>query len=182
MCRSKELQIQEADAKVRLQARQTELSSLEHDLRMLKEQNAQQIDETNTRQAEIDALNKHMNLITQQNYELSCELQRFLQTDEVVKTKLNRRTTVDEIRHKVDTAIRRSQKEVEQRRSPAKGHQHSSTTADDQATQQFAYRHRSGERSSGQASRNTASAQGYERGNSPLRSKSPPRMARHHQQ
>ena len=49
-----------------------------------------------------------MSLITAQNYELSSELQRFLQTDEVVKTKLNRRQTVDEIRSKVDTAIRRS--------------------------------------------------------------------------
>ena len=40
-------------------------------------------------QDEIDALNQHMNLITSQNYELSSELQRFLQTDEVVKSKLN---------------------------------------------------------------------------------------------
>ena len=61
-----------------------------------------------------------MSLITQQNYELSNELQRFLQTDEVVKTKLNRRQTVDEIRHKVDAAVRRSQREVDDRRSPRK--------------------------------------------------------------
>ena len=30
------------------------------------------------KQTEIDALTKHMNLITNQNYELSAELQRFL--------------------------------------------------------------------------------------------------------
>ena len=108
VCRSKELQISEADAKVRLQARSSELQSLDYDLRGLKEQNQIEIDCSNDRQAEIDALNKHMNLITSQNYELSSELQRFLQTDEVVKQKLNRRSTVEEIRHKVDTAIRRS--------------------------------------------------------------------------
>ena len=76
---------------MRLQARSSELSQLEHELLSLKEQNQQQISESNERQSEIDALNKHMNLITSQNYELSSELQRFLQTDEVVKTKLNRR-------------------------------------------------------------------------------------------
>ena len=98
---------------MRLQARSSELSQLEHELHTLKDQNQCQISDSNAKQDEIDALNKHMNLITSQNYELSSELQRFLQTDEVVKTKLNRRQTVEEIRHKVDTAIRRSQHEVE---------------------------------------------------------------------
>ena len=59
-------------------------------------------------QDEIDALNEHMNLITAQNYELSSELQKFLQTDELVKSKLNRRSVVEDIKHKVDTAIMRS--------------------------------------------------------------------------
>ena len=59
-------------------------------------------------QDEIEALNKHMNLITSQNYELSNELQRFLQTDEIVKSKLNRRSIVEEIKHKLDSAIRKS--------------------------------------------------------------------------
>ena len=108
VCRAKELQISEADAKVRLQSRATEQQTLEHELTCLKDANHCQIGDSNGKQDEIDALNKHMNLITAQNYELSSELQRFLQTDEVVKNKLSRRTTVDEIRHKVDTAIRRS--------------------------------------------------------------------------
>ena len=81
----------ESDAKVRLQSRTSEVQSLEHELNILKDHNAAQIDESNTKAGEVDALNRHINLITQQNYELSNELQRFLQTDEVVKTKLNRR-------------------------------------------------------------------------------------------
>ena len=73
-------------------------------------------------QDEIDALNEHMNLITAQNYELSSELQKFLQTDELVKSKLNRRSVVEDIKHKVDTAIMRSQQEVEARRSQSPNH------------------------------------------------------------
>ena len=108
VCRAKELQIQEADAKVRLQSRDSELKSLQYDLDQTKEQNTRQLEASHQMQDEIDALNQHMNLITAQNYELSSELQRFLQTDELVKTKLNRRSVVDEIKHKVDTAIMRS--------------------------------------------------------------------------
>ena len=47
---------------------------MEYELRGLKERNAQQIEESTAKQDEIDALNKHMNLITSQNYELSSEL------------------------------------------------------------------------------------------------------------
>ena len=64
VCRSKELQISEADAKVRLQTRSSEVASLDHELKVLKDQNSAQIDESNVKQGEIDALTKHMNLIT----------------------------------------------------------------------------------------------------------------------
>lgn len=118
MCRSKELQINESDAKVKLQSRTSELNSLEHDLNQVKEGNQREIETSKACETEIDALTQHMNLITQQNYELSTELQRFLQTDEVVKSKLNRRSTVEEIRHRVDTAIKRSQAAVTANQSP----------------------------------------------------------------
>ena len=61
-----------------------------------------------------------MNVITKQNYELSAELQQFLQTDEIVKNKLNRKSAVEEIRAKVDNAIKRSEYEVSRKRSPSK--------------------------------------------------------------
>lgn len=53
-----------------------------------------------------------MNLITDQNFQLSSELQRFLKTDELVKNKLNRKTAIAGIKQKVDHAIERSIKEV----------------------------------------------------------------------
>lgn len=61
---------------------------------------------------------RHMNVITEQNFKLSAELQRFLETDEVVKTKLNRKSAIHEIKEKVDMAIRKSIKEVESRDQP----------------------------------------------------------------
>jgi hypothetical protein len=46
-----------------------------------------------------------MGVITDQNFHLSSELQRFLQTDEVVKNKLNRTQAIGSIKEKVDKAI-----------------------------------------------------------------------------
>jgi hypothetical protein len=59
-----------------------------------------------------------MGLMNQQNYELSKELEKFIETDEVVRRSLNRKGKVEEIRHKVDEAIVKSMHEVQTRRSP----------------------------------------------------------------
>ena len=53
-----------------------------------------------------------MALLNQQNYELSVELEKFIETDEVVRRTLNRKAKVEDIRHKVDEAIQRSMVEV----------------------------------------------------------------------
>lgn len=49
-----------------------------------------------------------MNLVSNQNYELSVELEKFIEADEVVRRSLNRRDKVEDIRHKVDEAIKKS--------------------------------------------------------------------------
>jgi chromosome segregation ATPase len=149
-----------------MQARVSELKTLEYDLEQVREHNDRLIDTSNAMQDEIEALNKHMNLITTQNYELSSELQRFLQTDEVVKSKLNRRSIVEEIKNKVDTAIRRSQHEVQQRRSPTRPNEPSMRSkAMPPLTQANVFE---------QKGRNSVRPT-YDRDNSPLRTKSPPR-------
>ena len=71
-------------------------------------------------QQEIDALNRHMAVLNQQNYELSSELEKFIEADEAVRRNLNRRDKVETIRHKVDDAIKKSMQEIERRRSPEK--------------------------------------------------------------
>jgi hypothetical protein len=45
-------------------------------------------------------------------------LEKFIETDEVVRRTLNRKAKVEDIRHKVDEAILKSMMEVQQRRSP----------------------------------------------------------------
>lgn len=57
---------------------------------------------------EVQTLTNHVALLNQQNFELSTELSKFIETDEQVKRTLNRKMKVEEIRHKVDDAIKKS--------------------------------------------------------------------------
>jgi len=98
-----------------------EAEHVSFDIDALKAQNMKNSSEQYEMQQEVEALNKHMNLLNQQNYELSVELEKFIEADEVVRKGLNRRDKVEQIRGKVDDAIRKSQAEVERRRSPERG-------------------------------------------------------------
>jgi hypothetical protein len=59
-------------------------------------------------QAEIDALDKHMANLNNQNYCLQKELEEFVQADEAVRMNLDRKNKVENIRSRVDDVIRRS--------------------------------------------------------------------------
>lgn len=68
--------------------------------------------------AEYEALQKHSSLLTQQNKDLQRELDSFVETDDIVRRNLDRKTKVDEIRYKVDNAIDQSAHMVFKSRSP----------------------------------------------------------------
>ena len=47
---------------------------------------------------EIDALQHHCSVLQNQNKDLNCELERFVQTDEQIRSTLNRRDRVENLR------------------------------------------------------------------------------------
>ena len=102
------LKTTEAETVTRLHQSIQEVTTTERELNVMKCKNDEQCDLSNDRSREIEALNRHIQVLTSQNYQYSSELQSFLQTDDVVKTRLDRRHVVDEIRFKVDSAIRES--------------------------------------------------------------------------
>lgn len=101
-----------------MRAREDELAHLKSDIDHVKQSNARYVEDSHELQANIEALNRHVALLNQQNYELSVELEKFIETDDVVRRTLNRKAKVEDIRHKVDEAIQRSMVEVQNRRSP----------------------------------------------------------------
>jgi hypothetical protein len=85
------------------------------ELDRLKDHNDQMLKDQMDLQQEIDALDKHMSNLNNQNYCLQKELEDFVQADDAVRTNLDRKHKVDHIRSRVDDVIRRSQAEVEAR-------------------------------------------------------------------
>jgi hypothetical protein len=64
-------------------------------------------------------------------------LEKFIETDEVVRRSLNRKGKVEEIRHKVDEAIVKSMHEVQTRRSPDRNARDSSPPGQRQSISQY---------------------------------------------
>jgi len=72
---------------------------------------------------EVDALQQHIRVLDTQNRDLNGELDQFVQTDEQIRSTLNRRDRVVDLRHRVDGELQQSYKELE-RSSPARRARH----------------------------------------------------------
>lgn len=92
-----------------------EEKSLGYEINRLKAHSEQMMKDQVDLQAEVDALDKHMANLNNQNYCLQKELEAFIESDEAVRQGLDRKNKVDNIRNKVDDVIRRSEQEVEER-------------------------------------------------------------------
>lgn len=51
-------------------------------------------------QQEIDAMNNHIRVVSHQNEELTKEIDQFVQSNEVIRQRLDRKNRVQEIRNK----------------------------------------------------------------------------------
>ena len=58
--------------------------------------------------SEMEALQKHSILLTQQNKDLQKELDSFVETDDIVRRNLDRKEKVNNIRTSVNTALTQS--------------------------------------------------------------------------
>lgn len=55
------------------------------------------MDTTSSLKVEIDSLNQHISIITQQNDELTRELDSFVKANEEIRTRLDRKARVTEV-------------------------------------------------------------------------------------
>lgn len=69
--------------------------------------------------AEIEALQNHIRVLEQQNRELNVELEKFVETDEEIRQRLNRRDRVVDLRMKTETELKKSYYDLE-RSSPTR--------------------------------------------------------------
>lgn len=82
--------------------------------------NAALLDNNSNLQAEADALNNHIRVVTHQNKELSQELDAFVQANEAIRQRLDRKNRVLEIRDRYSEKLAHSYSQVQESRSPMK--------------------------------------------------------------
>ena len=71
--------------------------------------------------AEIAALQQHISVLEGQNRDLNKELEKFVETDEQIRSTLNRRERVVDLKVKSDYELQRSYADLE-RTSPQRRH------------------------------------------------------------
>ena len=83
----------------------------------VKFSNSSLFDRNGDLKAEIAALQQHIAVLEQQNRELNRELEKFVETDEQIRSTLNRRERVVDLRSKTEVELQKSLYDLE-RSSP----------------------------------------------------------------
>jgi len=96
------------ELEITLNKEEQDEKSISYEIDRLKQHSDQMLKDQIDLQAEIDALDKHMANLNNQNYCLQKELEEFVQADEAVRMNLDRKNKVENIRSRVDDVIRRS--------------------------------------------------------------------------
>jgi predicted nuclease with TOPRIM domain len=82
--------------------------------------NSALLDNNSNLQVEIDSLNNHIKVITHQNEELTKELDQFVQANEAIRQRLDRKARVAEIRQRNEQQLCYSYNAVKGSRSPVR--------------------------------------------------------------
>jgi len=90
--------IQDNDAKIRV--REDQIMQLRKELESARYNNSSLLDQNANLQAEIDALNNHIRVLQLQNEDLTKELDQFVEANEAIRQRLDRKNRVQEIRQK----------------------------------------------------------------------------------
>lgn len=80
--------------------------------------NSALLDNNSNLQVEIDSLSNHIRVITHQNEELTKELDTFVEANEAIRHRLDRKQRVQEIRQRNDQQLAYSYSHVDRSKSP----------------------------------------------------------------
>lgn len=71
-------------------------------------------------QVEIDSMNNHIRVVSHQNDELTREIDQFVQANEVIRQRLDRKNRVSELRQKNEMNLQSSLAQVHHSKSPVR--------------------------------------------------------------
>jgi chromosome segregation ATPase len=106
------------DLEVRIRQREDQLMYLRKELEGARYSNQALHENNATMQNEVDSMNNHIRVVSGQNDQLTREIDQFVQANEMIRAKLDRRSRVEEIKHRNITELRSSE---HQYRNPSPG-------------------------------------------------------------
>lgn len=115
--RNLDMSAQIRDQELRLKEKDDNLFALRREIDSLKFSNSQMRDSNIELLNEKDALEKHAQVLQSQNLDIQRELDKFCETDEMVRSQLDRRGRVVSIRSKNENELVRSYHKIEDVRS-----------------------------------------------------------------
>ena len=108
--------IKDLEAKIR--AKEDQIMFMRKELEGARYSNSALLDNNSNLQVEIDSLNNHIKVISHQNDELTKELDQFVQANEAIRQRLDRKARVHEIRARNDQQLAQSYGYVQESKSP----------------------------------------------------------------
>jgi chromosome segregation ATPase len=106
------------DLESKIRAKEDQIMYMRKELEGARYSNSALLDNNSNLQVEIDSLNNHIRVITIQNEELTKELDEFVQANEAIRQRLDRKARVQEIRQRNEQQINYSVNNVHDSRSP----------------------------------------------------------------
>lgn len=96
------------DLEGKTRAKEDQIMYMKKELDGARYSNSALLDNNSNLQVEIDSLNNHIKVITKQNEDLTIELDQFVQANEAIRMRLDRKSRVDDIRARNDAQLMNS--------------------------------------------------------------------------
>lgn len=106
------------DLESKIRSKEDQIMYMRKELEGARYSNSALLDNNSNLQVEIDSLNNHIRVITVQNEELTKELDQFVQANEAIRMRLDRKARVQEIRARNDQQLAQSIGVVHESKSP----------------------------------------------------------------
>ena len=119
-CQNVELSGAIKELEVKIRQKEDQLLYMRKELEGARYSNSALLENNANLQVEIDSMNNHIRVVSHQNDELTREIDQFVQANEVIRQRLDRKNRVTELREKNDYNLTQSIQRVHKSKSPAR--------------------------------------------------------------
>lgn len=117
-CQNVELSGAIKELEVKIRQKEDQLMYMRKELEGARYSNSALLENNSNLQIEIESMNNHIRVVSHQNDELTKEIDQFVQANEVIRQRLDRKNRVKEIRDRNDYNLQQSTAKVYHSRSP----------------------------------------------------------------